>query len=123
MMRSAARRNESANYMVTVSIRGDPPTGAPASDAKKPGTPYHATGQVRCSIGTDLKGSSLCEFGVIRGQPGRAEVHVTAPGGELRVIRFTDEVAEAPYADVKLTAKKTGDFELCVIPEAVITGG
>lgn len=131
LMRNAARRDESARYSLNVSITGDPPTGAPATDAKKPGTPYHATGQVPCSIGTDPRGSSQCEFGVIRGTPGTAEVHLTAPGGELRVIRFTDGVVEAPDGDVTLSVEKTADeweiavneFEHYVIFEAVVYGG
>jgi hypothetical protein len=48
LMRSAARRNETASYTLTVGITGAPKAAdlgkAPASDAKVKGTPYHATG-------------------------------------------------------------------------------
>ena len=62
--------------------------GAPAraGDAKVAGTPYHATGEVRCAAGTAAW--SMCAFGVIRGGPGNAEVHLTAPDGTTRVLRF-----------------------------------
>lgn len=46
MMRSAARRNEVANYSLTVSITGSVSDAAPAQastgDVKVKGTPYHA---------------------------------------------------------------------------------
>jgi hypothetical protein len=43
LMRSAARRNEVANYTLSVGISG-------SADAKVPGTSYHATGMVPCSV-------------------------------------------------------------------------
>ena len=43
LMRSAARRNETANYTLSVSITG-------RADAKVAETPYHATGTVPCSV-------------------------------------------------------------------------
>ena len=131
LMRSAARRDESAVYTLSVSITGDPPTGAPAADAKVPGTPYHARGSVPCSIGPDEKGSSECAFGVIRGEPGTAELHLTSPGGDTRVIRFTQGEVVSVDPDVSLGVEKAADgweiavndFEYYLIPEAVVYGG
>ena len=132
LMRSAARRDESADYTLSVTITGNPPTGAPAADAKVPGTPYHARGRVPCSVGPDEKESAECEFGVIRGEPGVAEVHLALPGGSMdRVLRFDGASVEAADADARLTAEKKGDgweisvndFEYYVIPEAVVYGG
>jgi hypothetical protein len=131
LMRNAARRDESARYTVSVGITGDPPTGAPASDAKIPGTPYQARGPVSCSIGPDEKSSADCEFGVIRGTSGTAEVHITSPGGARRVIRFTDGVVSNPDPDVTLTVEERSDewaigineFEYYIIPKAVVYGG
>jgi hypothetical protein len=45
-VRSAARRNETAKYTLTMGITG-------SADAKVAGTPYHATGEVPCSVGAD----------------------------------------------------------------------
>lgn len=134
LMRSAARRNEKANYTLTVGITGKaaaPALGsAPSSDAKVPGTPYHATGPVPCSMGDAAPGSQQCEFGVIRGNPGNAEVHVKLPGGLERVLTFIGEKVTAD-ANGKVKAEKDGDmwsvevndYEHYQIPEAVISGG
>jgi hypothetical protein len=135
LMRSAARRNDTANYTLTVGITGSaaaasPLGAAPADDAKVRGTPYHATGQVPCSMGSAPQGSAQCDFGVIRGKPGNAEVHVTPPGGFKRVLTFGGgKVTSA--ADAKVKASKSGDlwsvdvndYEHYRIPEAVISGG
>jgi hypothetical protein len=135
LMRSAARRNEVSSYTLTVGITGDaagkaPLGAAPASDAKVKGTPYHATGQVPCAMGSAAPGSAQCDFGVIRGTPGNAEVHVTPPGGFKRVLTFLgDKVTADGGASVK--AAKSGDlwtvdvndYEHYRVPTAVITGG
>ena len=132
LMRSAARRNETASYTLTVAVTGTPKASemgsAPASDAKVKGTPYHATGQLPCSLGDNKP--MQCEFGVIRGKPGNAEVHVTPPGGLKRVLSFMGGEVTT-NAGEKIKAVKHGDdwsvevndFEHYTIPEAVISGG
>ena len=135
LMRSAARRNETANYTLTVGVTGgataSPALGAaPASDAKVRGTPYHATGQVSCSMGSAPAGSAQCDFGVIRGKAGNAEVHVTLPGGLERVLTFIGAKVTSD-AGARIKAGKSGDlwsvevndYERYRIPEAVISGG
>lgn len=135
LMRSAARRNETANYTLTVGItgKGAPVAAlgsAPASDAKVKGTSYHATGQVPCSMGDAPKGSAQCDFGVIRGKSRNAEVHITPPGGLKRVLTFMGDTVSAD-GDGKVKATKHGDiwsidvndYEHYQIPEAVIVGG
>jgi hypothetical protein len=132
LMRSAARRNETASYTLTVGIAGSPRASdfgkAPASDAKVKGTPYHATGPLSCTMGNEKP--VQCEFGVIRGKPGNAEVHITPPGGLKRVLIFMgDKVTTNPGEKIK--AEKHGydwvieinDYEHYTIPEAVIYGG
>jgi hypothetical protein len=131
LMRNAARRNEVANYTLTVGITGAPKAvglgKAPASDAKVKGTQYHAIGPLPCQMGNDKP--IECEFGVIRGKPGNAEVHITPPGGLKRLITFSGDRVTAPGA--KLKAAKHGDtwsieindYEHYQIPEAVIVGG
>ena len=130
LMRSAARRNEKARYTLSIDIAGGLGK-APASDAKVPGTPYHATGKVPCSIGPDPKGSAQCGFGVIHGKPGNAEVYVTPPGGGTRVLNFRGAQVTSADPKVRLKASKSGDnwsirindFEFYDIPLAVIEGG
>lgn len=139
LMRSAARRNEVAKYTLTVGIDGGSLGQAPATDAKVPGTPYHATGTVPCSVGPDPKGSAQCSFGVIRGAPGNAEVQLAPPGYDVTLHRdkvetvlvFTGTTVTSRDPARKVTASKAGDdwsisvneFLFYTIPEAVISGG
>ena len=133
LMRSAARRHERADYTLTVGISGSAAAAsgsAPAGDAKVKGTPYHATGTVPCSMDSAPRGSAQCDFGVIRGKPGNAVVHVTPPEGFRRVLIF-DGGKVSSDADSKVTTSKSGDvwsvdvndYEHYRIPEAVISGG
>jgi len=132
LMRSAARRNEVANYTLTVGITGAPRPAefgrAPASDAKDKRTGYHATGPLPCRMGNDKP--VQCEFGVIRGKPGNAEVHITPPGGFKRVLTFMgDTVTTTPGQNLKAVKQgdkwsvEVNDYEHYTIPEAVILGG
>ena len=113
LMRSAARRNETASYTLTVGIAGSaarPPSlgAAPPGDAKVKGTPYHATGQVPCAMGSAPQGSAQCDYGVIRGKPGNAEVHVSPPGSFKRVLIFVaGKVSRDSGASVKATRAPT----------------
>lgn len=132
LMRSAARRNEVASYTLTVAITGTPKASdfgkAPASDAKVENTPYHATGPLPCTMGNDKP--VQCEFGVIRGTLGNAEVHITPPGGLKRVLIFMDDKVSTNPGE-KIQAVKQGydwfievnDYEHYTIPEAVVLGG
>ncbi len=129
LMRSAARRNEIANFTLTVSLSNDSKQNlgeAPASDAKVAGTPYHAIGHVRC-IQNDSR-EAECAFGVIRGKPGNADVHITQPDGGLRILRFVGKTVSAAGNEVKAT-KQDDQWSVEVngeryrIPEAVIVGG
>lgn len=131
LMRSAARRNETANYTLSVGITG-------RADAKVAGTPYHSTGTVPCSVGTDPRGSAQCSFGVIRSAPGQAEVQLASPGydvtlhkDKIRILKFSGGTVTSPDPKGKVTSEKQGDnwsisvndFYYYVIPEAVINGG
>lgn len=133
LMRNAARRDEAAKYTLTVGIAGAASAALvkpPASDAKVKGTAYHATGTVPCSMGDAAPGSAQCQFGVIRGSAGNAEVHVTPPGGFKRVLTFKGKSVSAG-ADAKVKAGRSddnwvievNDYERYRIPDAVINGG
>jgi hypothetical protein len=135
LMRNAARRNEKASFTLTVGLADSASAAgalgtAPASDARVKGTPYHATGKLPCSAGKEAPGAKQCEFGVIRGKPGNAEVHVTYPGTYKRVLTFIGDKVSAD-GGAKVKAAKSGDmwsvevnaYEHYRIPEAVINGG
>jgi hypothetical protein len=92
MMRSAARRNEVANYRLEMIVSGDGGAaggsgGAASDDALVPGTDFHATGDVPCSMGGGQP-TGNCPFGVKRAGNGSAMVTVTKPDGRQRVIFF-----------------------------------
>jgi len=144
LMRSAARRNEVANYTLAVGI-----TGAAAKAQAKPAaaaasTPdtamragegrFDATGDVRCA---QAKGQpmSQCAFGVARAGGGTATVAITRPDGRKRFIFFDKGKAtgaDLSQADgnVQFRARRqAGDYlieigdERYEIFEAVVFGG
>jgi len=134
LMRNAARRKEAAKYTITFAIGGAPaakaPAGeAPAGDAKVAGTPFHATGTVPCSTGADRKPAGECPFGVVRGAPGNAQVHLTSPAGGERVLDFAGGTVTSADA-AGLTVVRHGDAwsigigdEHYTIPDAAVVGG
>ena len=136
LMRSAARRNESAAYTLTVGVTGSAGAAAPsalgqapASDAKVKGTPYHATGPLPCAMGNAPMGSTPCEFGVIRGKPGNAEVHIKPAGGLERVLSFRGNAVTSGTDKVKATKAgdmwtiEVNDYEHYQVSDSVISGG
>jgi len=135
MMRSAARRNEVANYSLAVSITGRVSGAAPAEastwDVKVKDTPYHATGKIHCSMGDSAPSSLQCKFGVIRCSSGNVEVHVTPPGGFKRVLIFDNGKVTAGGDESKVKAARSSDLwpidvnddEHYQIPDAAISGG
>jgi len=132
LMRNAARRDETANYRFEVAVTGD--TGAAAKDALVPGTPFHATGEIRCSheAGQPL---ADCRFGVQREGNGTGRVIVFQPGGERRVIFFeagtpTRAAGRSAEGGSEFSAEREQDLyrvrvgdERYEIPDAVIHGG
>jgi hypothetical protein len=134
LMRSAARRNETANFTLTVGVTGRQ-TGvaalgtAPASDAKAKGTGYHATGPLPCAMGNAPMGSTQCEFGVIRGKAGNADVHIKPAGGLARVLSFRGNTVTSGSDKVKASMSggmwtiEVNDYEHYQVSESVISGG
>lgn len=106
---------------------GTPPT----SDARVPGTLYHATGTIPCAVAKGQP-TTPCRFGVVRQGLGRAVITVFPPGGVERIIYFENGVPSA--ADVsngaRLSFTRNADLflisinaERYEIPQAVIGGG
>ena len=141
LMRSAARRNESANYTLTVGITGAAakaaakPAAATADTAMRAGEGrFDANGSVPCA---QAKGqpTSPCPFGVARAGGGTATVAVTRPDGRKRFIFFDKGKAtgaDVSQADgnVQFRATKQADLymiqigdERYEIVEAVVFGG
>lgn len=133
LMRSAARRDETANYTLDVNITGAAKSGAADDDAKVPGTDYHATGDIPCSMG-EGQPMGQCPFGVKREGNGTGMVTVTKSGGRTRVIFFENGRAtgyDMSQADPgEFSAEKQSDLNIIrigderyEIPDAVIQGG
>ncbi|MCO5762085.1 MAG: hypothetical protein NHG36_11315 [Chromatiaceae bacterium] len=136
LVRSAARRNETAHYQLKVAITGAAhgrEAPAHSRDAKVPGTGYHATGDIPCSMGHGQPTGS-CPFGVKREGSGSGVVTVTRPDGRTRAIFFDRGQAtgyDKSQADSgEFRASRQGDLNIIhigreryEIPDAVIFGG
>jgi len=141
LMRNAARRNETANYTLTVGITGAAPSTNAAAPAKAPDSveragqgKFNATGNVPCA---QARGQPMgsCPFGVAREGQGTATVVVTHPDGRKRFLFFqkgTATGADLSQADGNMAfhVRKVADLfqieagnERYEIPEAVIFGG
>jgi len=143
LMRSAARRNETANYSLEVAIAAaaDPPseTNHPSgnpneSGALVSGTEFNATGEIPCArVAGQPMGS--CRFGVRRERGGSGAITVFWPDGGNRVILFEDG-APSSYDEseadggAEMTVERKSDLFMVRIgdqrfefPEAVISGG
>jgi hypothetical protein len=115
LMGSVANRNEKVNYALSVSISDGESRTAPAGDAKVPGTPYHATGEIPCVVALGQPTGS-CPFGVIREGNGSGIVTVTKPDGRTRAIFFKNGKAtgyDQSQSDTgKFSATKQGDMNI-----------
>ncbi|MFO1414181.1 MAG: hypothetical protein U1F10_09820 [Burkholderiales bacterium] len=129
--RAAARRNEKANFTLTVAVSGTalPPLPG-ARDAKVKGTAFHATAQVSC-LPPFASAPGTCDAGVIRrGTDGTATVELRG-NGQVRRILFVGGKPVSSDATEPLTAAragdttqvKIGDDERYDIPDPLLTGG
>jgi hypothetical protein len=132
LMRSAARRNESANYTLTVGVSGQPLAATPAArDALIPGTPFHASAKIVCSVPYDAKTKECEAFVIRRGFDGTATVEVRWGEGSRRHILFVKGKPVAADATEALAVERRGDVsvvrfgsdERFEIPDALVTGG
>lgn len=128
MMRSAARRNEIANYRLEMIVTGAA-HDAGGGDALVPGTGFHATAQIPCASEPD-GAQGRCEAGVKR-TTGGGTVHVKTPGGGIRVITFHNGKVVATDADAPFDVERRDDWsivrigatEFYEIPDALVSGG
>jgi hypothetical protein len=129
LMRNAARRNETANYTLTIGASGAATAPHASHDATVAGTPYHATAKLGCAMG-DGKPMTQCEAGAIRERGGNATVRVVQPSGTERVIKFSGGRAVSADGPPPFSARRIGDMSLVSvgretyeIPDAFIVGG
>ena len=134
LMRSAARRDEAADYRLEMIVSG---SGGNASGSRNvegdvlvSGTPYNATGDIPCVIGRD-GADTFCAFGVVREGGGSGFVAVTNPNGSIVTIDFQNGVAvSAEGGSGAFSATRQGDETIVfigedryVLPDAIIYGG
>jgi hypothetical protein len=112
LMRSAARRNESSNYTLTVSVTGKPLGAVPASqDAVIPGTPYHASTRLTCVANpyAETKPQQCEAFVIRRGFDGTATVEIKQKGEVKRRILFLKGKPLASDSSESMTVTRQGD--------------
>ena len=128
MMRSAARRNEVADYRLEMIVSGAA-HGSTSHDALVPGTGFNATAKVPCVAEPDQP-MSQCDAGVKRAAGG-GTVHVTTPDGGRRVITFRDGKVSGTDAGASFKVERRDDWtivrigavEVYEIPDAFVFGG
>jgi hypothetical protein len=128
MMRSAARRNEVADYRLEMIVSA-PTHSAASHDALVPGTDFHATTKIPC-VAEPNKPMSQCDAGVKR-TAGGGSVHVKTPDGGSRVITFRDGKVSGTDADAPFKVERRDDWtivrvgavEVYEIPDALVLGG
>ena len=135
LMRSAARRNESSEYTLTISVTGKPLAPVPASqDAVIPGTPYHARAPMMNCVANpyDKAKPQKCEAFVIRrGFGGTATVEIQQDGKVKRRFLFLKGKPVASDSFESMTVTRQGDVttvkfdsgERYEIVDALIFGG
>jgi len=132
LMRNAARRNESARYTLTLDVSGQALAPTPAAeDALIPGTPFHASAKVVCTVPFASTVKECDAFVIRRGFDGTATVEVRwGEGMKRRILFVRHEVvaADSPEPPVferrrDFTIVRFGGDERFEIPEALVTGG
>ena len=142
LMRSAARRNETANYRLEVIVTGGTISSdethndvAASEAATRAGKgDFDASGRIPCARYTGQP-MGQCDFGVARAGDGTATVIITRPDGSKRAIFFicgkangADASQADGYGEISVERKsdlnliRVGD-ERYEIPDAVIYGG
>lgn len=100
---------------------------APGREARVPGTPYQATGQLDCRF--QGQPPVTCPFGVRRHGPQTATIDITMPGGQRRTLVFRSGQVSTEGRE-PVVASREGDNtvvtvdgnERYVIPDLVIRG-
>lgn len=132
LMRSAARRNESSDYTLDVAVTGKALKPLPGSvDAKHPGTPFHASAPIPCTLPYQPDVKRCDAFVIRRDFQGNATVEVRGPKDYLRRILFMQGKPVASDSSQPMTSSRRGDItevkfgadERVEIVDALVSGG
>jgi len=133
LMRPAARRGESSDYVLTVGVTGEPLAPvAGSTDALLPGTAYHASASIDCVPAFESTPRQCEAFVIRRSFDGTATIDI--PGTvEKRSILFIKGKPIASNAQAMdtlsyerkgdVTIVKLGATERYEIPDVLIAGG
>ncbi len=142
LMHNAARRNEVANYSISIGVTGcgaaaggvRPTQTAggvrPTRDALVPGTSYNATAEIRCITAAGMA-KTRCKAGVMRMAMGEATVEIATADGGQRHIYFKNGRASSSDANAPMRVTRQGDVsiirigtvEVYEIVDAFVVGG
>ena len=110
LMRSAARRNETTNYTITIEATGTATASPrPSRDALVAGTNYNATAEIPC-ITFEGAAKGRCKAGVVRMAGGEATVEIqTADGGQRHIYLqgWPARQQRRDHAPMRVTRKAT----------------
>ena len=131
LMRNAARRNETANYTLTIGVTGAAAAAPrPSQDALVAGTNYNATAEIACITAAGAA-KGRCKAGVMRMAGGEATVEIQTTDGGQRHIYFKNGRPDSSDANAPMKATRQGDtnvirigtVEVYEIPDAFVLGG
>ncbi|MFM9979226.1 MAG: hypothetical protein ACKVOP_14425 [Sphingomonadaceae bacterium] len=130
LMRNAARRNEVANFTITIGVTGGGGGSRPVGDALVPGTNYNATAEIPCITAAGMA-RTRCKAGVMRMAGGETTVDIKTADGGQRYIYFKNGRASSSDANATFRVMRRGDVsvirigavEVYEIPDAFVVGG
>ena len=132
LMRPAARRNETSDYTLSVTVTGSALAPLPASeDALKPGTPFHASTTIPCVPYLETQPRNCEAFVIRRGFDGTATVEIPQANSQKRRILFVKGEPVASDWPDPLTASRRGDVTIVKlgaderydVPDILVSGG
>ena len=132
LMRAAARRDETGSYTLTVSLDGKAlPALSAAKDALIRGTPFHASGYMKCTRADNPQLKSCDGYVIRRGRDGTATLEVRWPDGIKRSVLFVRMQPTASDSTNTMTYTRTGEVtvvsigndERYEVPDVLLTGG
>jgi hypothetical protein len=132
LMRPAARRNEKSDYTLTIAVTGKALAPLPASkDALVPGTRFHASSTIPCTVPFSSATSTCEAFVTRRGFDGTGTVEVRSQGRTVRRFLFVEGKLAASDAMAEMTSVREGDGtvvrfgqdERYVVPDPFLRGG
>jgi len=131
LMRAAARRRETANYALSLSVTGLPDAErARAANDFGPSS-WDARGHLHCAHGGQPMQAAACPFKVIRyGDESGATVFAVAPAsGRLRILYFLEGTWSTDSSEIVSASRRADLWSVVVgneayeIPDAVLFGG